>query len=76
MKQKYEPRLYQKRLCPACIHQLEQDHIVRPTREQCQQPHLDVWTPGICERCGRKRSMTKERRYMLSYEGCRERGLV
>ncbi len=70
-------RIHTKRLCPVCIGELEKDNnIVQPTREQRLDPMQDRWEPGVCQRCGKQRRLTKERRYILNYEGFRERGLI
>ncbi len=70
-------RIHTKRLCPVCIGELEKDNnIVQPTREQRFDPMQDRWEPGVCQRCGKQRRLTKERRYILNYEGFRERGLI
>ena len=69
-------QIHTKRLCPVCIGELEKDNnIVQPTREQRFDPSKDRWEPGICQRCGQQRRMTKERRDIFNYEGFRERGL-
>lgn len=69
-------QIHTKRLCPVCIGELEKDNnIVQPTREQRFDTSKDRWEPGICQRCGRQRRMTKARRYIFNYEGFRERGL-
>lgn len=66
------------RLCPVCIGEMEREHyFVRPTREQVYGgAMLDVWEPGVCQRCGRERKMTKLRRYLLRRQGMKERGIL
>lgn len=66
------------RLCPVCIGEMEREHyFVRPTREQVYGGAMqDVWEPGVCQRCGRKRKMTKLRRYLLRRQGMKERGML
>ena len=65
------------RLCPVCIGEMERDnYFVRPTHEQATGSALDIWEPGVCERCGMKQRMTKLRRYLLNREGMKERGML
>ena len=44
------------------------------TREQRRDPVKDRWESGVCERCGRKQSMTKLRRYTMNRAGLVARG--
>lgn len=63
------------RLCWACQQEMTDEYIIQPTREQRYDPAKDRWEPGVCQRCGKQRRLTKERRYIFNYEGFRERGL-
>ena len=62
------------RLCWACQQEMAHEHIIQPTREQRRDPVQDRWESGVCERCGRKQSMTKLRRYTMSRAGLAARG--
>ena len=46
----------------------------RIAREQRRDPVKDRWESGVCERCGRKQSMTKLRRYTMNRAGLVARG--
>ena len=62
------------RLCWACQQEMAHEYIIQPTREQRRGPVRDRWESGVCERCGRKRSMTKLRRYTMNRAGLVARG--
>ncbi len=62
------------RLCWACQQEMAHEYIIQPTREQRRDPVRDRWESGVCERCGRKRPMTKLRRYTMNRAGLVARG--
>lgn len=63
------------RLCWACQQEMAHEYIIQPTREQRRDPVKDRWESGVCDRCGRKQSMTKLRRYTMNKRGLEKRGL-
>jgi hypothetical protein len=62
------------RLCWACQQEMAHEYIMQPTKEQRRDPVRDRWESGVCERCGRKQSMTKLRRYTMNRAGLVARG--
>lgn len=57
------------RLCMSCMDDMAAEYIIQPTKAQRREPHFDTWKPGVCERCGKKKSMTKLRRYTMNRAG-------
>ena len=57
------------RLCWACQQEMAHEYIIQPTSEQRRDPVRDRWESGVCERCGRKQSRTKLRRYTMNRAG-------
>lgn len=62
------------RLCWACQQEMAHEYIIQPTREQRRDSVRDRWESGVCERCGRRQSMTKLRRYTMNRAGLVARG--
>ena len=62
------------RLCWACQQEMAHEYIIQTTCEQRRDPAKDRWESGVCERCGRKQSMTKLRRYTMNRAGLVARG--
>ena len=62
------------RLCWACQQEMAHEYIMQPTKEQRRDPVRDRWDSGVCERRGRKPSMTTLRRYTMNRAGLVARG--
>lgn len=57
------------RLCLDCQTDMLHEYLIQPTKEQRSDPVRDRWETGICERCGKRKSMTKMRRYTMNRLG-------